>query len=99
MWAEKIIKMARLTLFFENLEQLNLKLLPSLLDTATTLDPEFLEPYEYAAAVLPAVNADEAVRIVKKGVAAKPLEWRLYQHLGYLYWQKKDYQAAAETVR
>jgi len=82
---------------FENLEQLNLKLLPSLLDTATTLDPEFFEPYEYAAAVLPAVDADEAVRIVKKGVATKPLEWRLYQHLGYLYWQKKDYQAAAET--
>ena len=92
----KIIKMQD-DVAFENLEQLNLRLLPSLLDTATTLDPEFFEPYEYAAAVLPAVNADEAVRIVKKGVAAKPLEWRLYQHLGYLYWQKKDYKAAAEA--
>src|SRR5688500_13812617 len=31
----------------DNLGALNLKLLPSLLDTATTLDPQFLEPYEY----------------------------------------------------
>jgi len=81
---------------FENLEQLNLKLLPSLLDTATTLDPEFFEPYEYAAAVLPAVDVNEAIRIVQKGIAAQPNQWRLYQHLGYLYWQEKDYQAAAD---
>ena len=37
----------------DNLGQLNLKLLAPLLDTATTLDPEFLDPYEYAAIVLP----------------------------------------------
>jgi tetratricopeptide (TPR) repeat protein len=78
-----------------NLEQLNLKLLPSLLDTATTLDPQFLDPYEYAAIVLPAVNVDEAIRITQKGIDANPSVWRLYQHLGYIYWQKHDYQAAA----
>jgi hypothetical protein len=30
----------------DNLEQLNLKLLAPLLDTATTLDPEILDPFE-----------------------------------------------------
>ncbi|HJX93860.1 MAG TPA: hypothetical protein VJ372_25410, partial [Pyrinomonadaceae bacterium] len=51
----KIVNMPE-NVVFDNLEQLNLKLLPSLLDTATTLDPEFFQPYEYAAAVLPAVD-------------------------------------------
>src|SRR5687767_9005125 len=32
----------------DNLGQLNLKTLAPLLDTATTLDPQFLDPYEYA---------------------------------------------------
>ena len=41
------------TLQLDNLSQLNLKLLAPLLETATTLDPQFLEPYEYAALVLP----------------------------------------------
>jgi len=92
----KIVNM-RENVVFDNLEQLNLKLLPSLLDTATTLDPEFFQPYEYAAAVLPSVNVNEAIRIVQKGTAANPSEWRLYQHLGYLYWQKRDYKSAAEA--
>jgi tetratricopeptide (TPR) repeat protein len=82
---------------FDRLEQLNLKLLPSLLDTATTLDPRFLDPYEYAAVVLPAIDVDQAIRIAQKGIEANPSAWRLHQHLGYIYWQKHDYLAAAET--
>jgi tetratricopeptide (TPR) repeat protein len=81
----------------DSLAQLNLKLLAPLLDTATTLDPEFLDPYEYAAIVLPSINVDEAIRITKKGIDANPNAWRLYQHLGYIYWQQQDYQAASET--
>jgi tetratricopeptide (TPR) repeat protein len=76
---------------------LNLKLLAPLLDTATTLDPGFIEPYEYAAIVLPAVNVEDAIRITKKGIAANPDAWRLYQHLGYVYWQRHDYQKSAEV--
>ena len=67
-----------------------------MLDTATTLDPEFLDPYEYAAIVLPAINVNDAIRITKKGIDANPNAWRLYQHLGYIYWQQRDYQAASE---
>jgi tetratricopeptide (TPR) repeat protein len=80
----------------DNLQQLNLKQLAPLLDTATTLDPEFYDPYEYAAVVLPAIDVDQAIRITKKGIDANPNAWRLYQHLGYIYWQQKDYPAAAE---
>src|SRR5687767_13319564 len=39
----------------DNLGTLNLKLLAPLLDISTTLDPQFLEPYEYAAIVLPGI--------------------------------------------
>ena len=81
----------------DNLDQLNLKLLAPLLDTATTLDPEFMEPYEYAAMVLPGVDLQEAIRITKKGAAANPTAWRLYQYLGFIYWRQRDFQAASEA--
>jgi hypothetical protein len=81
----------------DDLGILNLKLLAPLLDTSTTLDPQFMEPYEYAAVVLPAINVDEAIRITKKGIDANPGAWRLYQHLGYIYWQRHDFKLAGET--
>lgn len=80
-----------------NLGQLDLRLLAPLLDTAITLDPQFMEPYEYAAIVLPEVDLQEAIRITKKGIAANPSAWRLYHHLGYIYWRQGDFQTAAET--
>ncbi|MBA2703053.1 MAG: hypothetical protein H0U60_04280 [Blastocatellia bacterium] len=81
----------------DNLSPLNLKLLAPLLDAATTLDPEFMEPYEYAAIILPGVNVADAIRIINKGIAANPSAWRLYQHLGYIYWQQKTFSAAADA--
>ena len=81
----------------DNLSQLNLKLLAPLLENATTLDPEFLDPYEYAAVVLPSIDVNEAIRITRKGIAANPNAWRLYQHLGYIYWQQQDYATAADV--
>lgn len=80
----------------DNLGQLNLKLLAPLLDTATTLDPEFMDPYEYAAMVLPTVDVQQAIRITQKGIDANPNAWKLYHHLGYIYWQQRNYQAASE---
>ena len=80
----------------DNLGQLNMKLLAPLLDTATTLDPAFLDPYEYAAIVLPSIDVQQAIRITQKGIEANPQAWRLYQHLGYIYWQQRQYQAASE---
>ena len=81
----------------DNLGQLDLRLLGPFLDAATTLDPQFMEPYQYAAIVLPEVDLQEAIRITKKGIAANPAAWRLYQHLGYIYWQQGDFQGAGEA--
>jgi tetratricopeptide (TPR) repeat protein len=80
----------------DDLGALNLNLLAPLLDTATTIDPQFMEAYEYAAVVLPAVNVDEAIRITRKGIAANPDVWQLYHHLGYIYWQRGDFKTASE---
>ena len=80
----------------DDLSQLDLKQLAPLLENATTLDPQFLDPYEYAAVVLPAIDVKEAIRITRKGIDANPNAWRLYQHLGYIYWQQGDYKTAAE---
>jgi len=88
---------AKTNIQLDDLSQLNLNLLAPLLDITTTLDPEFEEPYEYAAAVLPAIDVQEAIRIIRKGIAANPAAWRLYQHLGYIYWQRRDFQAASEA--
>jgi tetratricopeptide (TPR) repeat protein len=84
------------TVPLDDLSQLNLKLLAPLLENATTLDPQFLEPYEYAAVVMPAIDVNEAIRLTRKGIDANPNAWQLYQHLGYIYWQQHDYATAAE---
>ena len=81
----------------DNLSQLNLKLLAPLLDAATTLDPQFMEPFQYAAVVLPSFDREAAIRILKKGIVANPSAWRLYHNLGYIYWQQKDFNAAREA--
>jgi len=80
----------------DNLGQLNMKLLAPLLDTATTLDPQFLEPYEYAAIVLPPIDVQQAIHLTQKGIEANPNAWKLYHHLGYIYWLQGDYQTASE---
>src|ERR1041384_5407856 len=81
----------------DDLSNLNMKLLAPLLETATTLDPEFIEPYEYAAVVLPAIDVQQAIRLTEKGIKANPNAWRLYHHLGYIYWRQGQYQLASET--
>jgi tetratricopeptide (TPR) repeat protein len=80
----------------DDLASLDLKLLYPLLDTATTLDPQFMAVYEYGAAVLPAINDEDAIKLLRKGIENNPSEWRLYHHLGYIYWQRKDYKTASK---
>ena len=80
-----------------DLSSLDLRLLASLLDVTTTLDPQFIPAYEYGALILPEVSPDQAVVLLNKGIAANPNSSRLYQHLGYIYWQRKDYARASEV--
>ena len=84
------------TISLDDLSQLRMRLLAPMLDTATTLDPEFIEPYEYAAVVLPAIDVQQAIRLTQKGIEANPNAWRLYHHLGYIYWRQGEYQKASE---
>ena len=81
----------------ENLQPLNPRLLYPLLDNATDLDPQFSAVYSYGAVVLPAINPEQAIAIAEKGIANNPNEWRLYQHLGYIYWRLQNYEKAAEV--
>jgi tetratricopeptide (TPR) repeat protein len=83
----------------DDMRPVGLNMLAPLLDSATTLDPQFLPAYEYGAVVLPAVDVDAAIKLVKKGIAANPASWRLYQHLGYIYWQRGRFAEAAEAYR
>ena len=83
----------------DDLSNLDLKLLAPLLDTTTALDPQFMAAYEYAAVVLPAIDEEEAIKLLEKGIAANPQSWRLYHHLGYIYWQRRDYRKAGEIYR
>ncbi len=81
----------------DKLNKLDMRLLYPLLDTATTVDPQFLLVYKYGSIVLPAVNEEDAIKLTLKGIEQNPNEWRLNQHLGYIYWKRGDYKKASET--
>jgi hypothetical protein len=82
-----------------NLGDLDLRLLPSLLRVATTLDPQFMAPYEYGAMIIPTFDSSEAVSLLQYGIEQNPTSWRLYHHLGYIYWQNREYSKASDTYQ
>jgi tetratricopeptide (TPR) repeat protein len=81
----------------KDLRPLNPKLLYPMLDRTTTLDPGYRVAYTFGAVVLPAIDEEQAIKLTEKGIADDPNDWRLYQHLGYIYWQRGDYEKAAEV--
>jgi tetratricopeptide (TPR) repeat protein len=81
----------------DDLSPLHLKLLYSMLDTTTTLDPQFIAVYEFGAIVLPAIDKEDAVKLIKKGIENNPNEWKLYHQLGYIYWQSGNYLSASKA--
>lgn len=81
----------------DDLSELDLKHLSSLLDQSTTLDPRFMAAYEFGAVVLPAVDQEAAIRLLKKGIRENPREWRLYHHLGYIHWRRDEFNEASEA--
>ncbi len=83
----------------EDLTPLNPRLLYPLLENATGLDPHFIGAYQYGAIVLPAIDKEKAIAFAKRGIENNPGEWRLYQHLGYIYWKVGDFEKAAETYQ
>ena len=75
------------------------QVLVRLFEMITTLDPRFVGVYEFAAVVLPAVDAPAAVALLEKGIRTNPEQWYLHQQLAYIFWQRGDYLAAADAFR
>lgn len=93
----KFINAGDKTINLEDLSTLNPRLLYPLLDNASSLDPKFMAVYNYGAMVLPAIDDEQAIAIVKKGIENNPGEWRLYHYLGFIYWRLHRYQEAGEV--
>ena len=85
------------SLQLDDLRNLNLRLLKPLLQRTTTLDPQFVAAYQYGGVILPAVDQDAAIQLLRQGIANNPNEWRLYNLLGYIYWKRQDYPNASAT--
>lgn len=84
------------------LHQTNLDLLWPLLDITTTLDPHLMPAYRFGSIFLSDSpprgegRPDLAVKLLERGIAANPDDWRLYQDLGNVYYfDAKDYAKAA----
>ncbi len=80
-----------------DLREFDPKLLYPLLENAASFDPHYIGVYEYGAAVLPAIDPKLAIKLVEKGIENNPKEWRLYNHLGYIYWRNRDYDKASKA--
>jgi len=94
---DKMVNSTDPNINLDDLTPLNPRLLYPLLQNATDLDPHFIGAYSYGAVVLPAIDKEKAVALATKGIDNNPKEWRLYQHLGYIYWKLGQYEKAAET--
>ena len=81
----------------DDMRPLGIRNLGPLLDEATTLDPQFMAAYEFGAVVLPSIDRESAVSLVRKGIRENPRDWRLYHHLGYIHWQAGRFQEAGEA--
>jgi tetratricopeptide (TPR) repeat protein len=80
------------------------KNLPELLDIVTTLDPQMLDVYRAGTVFLAepdplgAGQPLEAIRLLDKGIAQLPEEWRLRFDKGFVYfWYLHDYRNAGQT--
>ena len=93
----KIVRTGLDQLNLDDLTPLNPRLLYPMLDISTELDPKSMAPFSYGATILPAISAEQAIALTKKGIEHNPDNWRLYQYLGYIYWRLNDYEKAGET--
>ena len=106
-WVEGDVRDADLTVMRAYAMRAGLvELRSSLLDAQTavsgylaTTEPQFLAVYEFGGVLLPSIDKEEAIRLLKKGIAANPNEWRLYHLLGYIYWQSNQFPEAAEIYQ
>ncbi|MBI4854410.1 MAG: tetratricopeptide repeat protein [Acidobacteria bacterium] len=77
-------------------QKVDQKLLFPMLDITTTLDPQYVQAYRFGGLFLPDYDPKLALDLLYKGIKENPNNWRLYQALGTVYWQIKDYKKAGE---
>ena len=82
------------------------KNLATLLDITTTLDPDLMDAYRAGSMFLGepdpigAGQPKEALKLLDKGIAAHPKEWRLWYDKGFIYYlYLNDYRSAGEIWR
>ncbi len=94
---DKLLKQQDKDIDLNDLRGLTPRLLYPMLENATDLDPHFIAAYSYGAVVLPAIDPQKAIDLANKGIVNNPEHWRLYQHLGYIYWRLGRFEKAAEV--
>jgi len=79
------------------------ELLYPLLDITTTLDPYFNIAYRFGAIFLSEGfpdgpgRPDQAVALLRKGLAAQPTKWQYYHDIAFVYyWTYRDFVSAAQ---
>src|ERR1051326_2628705 len=79
------------------------KLLWPLLNIASQLDPHLIRVYEFGGPFLSTNPPNGAglpqhgVELVEYGIRENPENWRLYYNLGFIHYDLKNYNAAAEA--
>ena len=79
-----------------NTRDIRMELLAPLLNIIVRLDPHHMSAYRFGAIFLPERDLPAAIDLLERGIRENPDEWRLYQDLGFIYWQSGDYAKAAE---
>jgi hypothetical protein len=78
--------------------EIRMELLAPLLDIVVTLDPHHIAAYRFGAIFLPERDLPAAISLLERGIEANPKHWRLYQDLGYIYWQAGNTATGAEKT-
>lgn len=80
-----------------SLDLRQMRLLQPMLEITTELDPHHIAAYRFGAFFLPYIEPAKAIEFVESGIRNNPGEWRLYQDLGFIYWNGQRYREAGET--
>lgn len=89
-------KLDRPDLDINNLSNIRMDLLAPLLRVIVEVDPHHIPAYRFGAIFLPERDLKAAEDLLQYGIEHNPDNWRLYQDLGYIYWQSGQYGKAAE---
>ncbi|MFN0119608.1 MAG: tetratricopeptide repeat protein [Blastocatellia bacterium] len=74
----------------------HMDLLEPMLTITTELDPGYQAAWRFGAIFLPDYSRESAIRFVKRGIEARPADWRMYQDLAWIYWKGKQFDEAGE---